>query len=114
MNRKKDVVLAALAVIAICLMMAFMSGCVEEERTSKVWGDGELPADFISFFGTDNGARLDKAQNDMLNRHQAVIHGVDQTEGDKKKHIPGLVDIVMALDRRVKALEAVDPNEVAK
>ncbi len=79
-----------------------------------VWGKGELPADYVSFFGTDNAARLNKAQNDMLNRHQAVIHGLDQTEDGKTVHINGLVDMVLNLQRRVDMLEAVDPNDVAK
>ncbi len=114
MKKNIDMILATIAVIVICLIMAFTSGCTEEQQAPKVWGKGELPADFASFFGTDNNARLDKAQSDMLNRHQAVIHGLDQTKDGKKIHIAGLVDFIVNLENRVKVLEAVDPNEVPK
>ncbi len=97
-------------VIVGLLAISFLaSGCVESQ---KVWGKGELPADYVSYFGDDNTARLNKAQSDMLNRHNAVIHGLDQVKDGKKVRISGLVDYVNTLDARLKVLEAVDPNEV--
>lgn len=82
------------------------------EPNIPVWGKGELPADFAGFFGTDNNARLNKAQNDILNKHHVVIHGMDRTKDGKKVHLNGIIDLVGQLDARLTVLEAVDPNEV--
>ena len=82
--------------------------------TPPVWGKGELPADFAAFFGTDNNARLNKAQSDMLNRQQVVLHGLDQTKDGQKVHIPGVIDSIRNLDGRMKALEAAGSNEVVE
>lgn len=106
MNQK----LLLLTIVAVLVL----TGCIEEEKkTTPIWGKGELPADFVSFFGTGNNARLNKAQNDEINRHRVVIHGMDQVKNGKKVHIPGIIDLIGQLDVRLQALEAVDPNEVA-
>jgi hypothetical protein len=110
MKRKTDIALAAVAIILVCLFMAFTSGCIEEQQTPKVWGNGELPEDFVSFFGTGNNARLNKAQNDLLNMHNVTIHGMDQMKDGKTTHIPGITDYLAQFDARLKMLEAVDPN----
>ncbi len=114
MSKAKWNILTAIVVVVVLAFMLATAGCIEEQQKPKVWGQGELPADFAAFFGTDNNARLNKAQSDMLNRQQVVIHGMDQTKDGKTVHIPGLIDAVTQLDSRVKALEAVDPDEVAK
>ncbi len=98
-----------LVFIIVCLLViSFLaSGCVE---TQKVWGKGELPADWVAMFGDDNPSRLNKAQNDMLNRHEVLILGLDQVKDGKETHLAGLVDYVNILNARLTALEAVDPN----
>ena len=88
-KRKSDIVFAVIAVIVVCLLMAFTSGCKESQQSVKVWGKGELPADHQEFFGNDNTARLDYVQNRMLDKHTAIIKEIA---------------------RRVLILEAVDPN----
>ena len=75
--------------IVLLFMVAAMSGCEEAQQTPKVWGKGELPAEHQDFFGNDNPSRLSYVQNQVLNRHSAVIR---------------------ELAIRVLALEAVDPN----
>lgn len=92
----------------LLLLVVSLTGCNEPEK--KVWGKGELPPDFTSFFGTDNNARLNKAQNDMLNKHEALILGVDNVKDGKKVHTNGIIDLMRNLQGRVAALEAVDPN----
>ncbi len=92
--------------ILICLLLIF-AGCNESQKT---WGKGELPADYVALFGDDNTARLNKAQNDLLNKHQALLRGIDREDGS---HINGIVDLVLNLQSRVTALEAVDPNDVS-
>lgn len=54
-----------------------------------VWGQGELPAEYIRFFGTGNGARLDFMQNRVIDKN---------------------VVIIKEMARRIIALEYVDPN----
>lgn len=88
-KRKGDIVFAVIAIVLVCLLMAFMSGCEESQQPAKVWGQGELPADHQDFFGNDNTARLDYVQNRLLDKHSAILK-------------------VIAI--RVLALEAVDPN----
>ncbi len=85
-----DIVFAAIAIIVVCVIMAFMSGC-DEAQQKPVWGNGELPADHQEFFGNDNTARLDYVQNRVLDKHAAILK-------------------IIAI--RVLALEAVDPNAV--
>ncbi len=95
--------------ILLFLLLGFLTGCNESQ---KKWGKGELPADYVSYFGDGNNARLNKAQNDMLNKHEALILGLNQVKDGKKVHSNGLLDLVLSLQKRVDALEAVDPNEV--
>ena len=106
---KINIAWAAIGIVIVCLVMAMTSGCGESQQ-APVWGKGELPADYVSFFGDDNNARLDRAQSDMLNRHQVVIHGIERTKDGETERIPGLIDAIVQLDARLKVLEAVDPN----
>lgn len=87
-KRKSDIVFAVIAVILVCLAMAFLPGC-EEAQQRPVWGQGELPVEHEKMFGNDNTARLDYVQNRVIDKHGAILR-------------------VLAI--RVLALEAVDPN----
>lgn len=64
-----------------------------EPNAPPIWGKGELPAEYTNFFGTDNPARLNWMQNQVLDRHGKII---------------------AEIAKRVLILEYVDPNEVAK
>ena len=92
--------------ILICILL---SGCTEAQK-QPVWGTGELPADYVSFFGEDNTARLNKAQNDLLNKHEVLLRGINQTKDGKVTHINGVIDLIVNLESRVKALEVSDAN----
>ncbi len=99
----------SLVVAGLVILALLFAGCVETQKI-PVWGKGELSADWLKYFPDDNPSRLNKAQNDMLNKHNAVIHGLNKVEDGNSVHYNGLVDIVNNLDSRVKVLEAVDPN----
>jgi hypothetical protein len=88
--RRVDVVAATIAII----LVALISGCGGEQQVEQapVWGQGDLPADYQAVFGNDNIARLVYMQNQVQNRHAAVIREI-------------------AI--RVLIMESVDPNEVA-
>ncbi len=112
-----NILVAIVAVVALGLLIGIvfddtLAMRYVESNEPPVWGKGELPADYVDFFGTDNAARLNKAQSDMLNRHQVVIHGLDRTKEGENSHMNGLIDMVVNLQNRVKVLEAVDPNEI--
>jgi len=62
----KDVLFIVMVVIA-----ALVGGCTESK--APVWGKGELPAEYTSIFGNNNGARLDYVQNQMIDKHNKVI-----------------------------------------
>ena len=82
---KKIVILIAV------LVLMLLAGC-EEQNRSKVWGNGDLPADYVQTFGNDNTARLNFVQNQVINNHEKAI-----TE----------------LLERVQTLEAENPAELA-
>lgn len=60
-----------ITVMLVCAVLA-LTGCVEEQK-KKVWGQGELPADWQSFFGNSNTARLDFKQTQLMNLQGAII-----------------------------------------
>ena len=64
-----------------------------EPNIPPLWGKGTLPPEFVKYFGKDNGARLDFVQNQAIDKHGLII---------------------VEIAKRLLALEAVDPNEVAK
>lgn len=98
-----EYVITKIALVLALLLL--ISGCTEEKQ---VWGNGDPPDDYIAIFGNDNTARLNKAQNDLINRHDALFFGVDTEQG----HQPGLIDFFNILQARVTKLEVVDPNEI--
>ncbi len=73
------------------LIMALTQGCTETQKR-PVWGKGDLPADYQTTFGNTNPSRLNYVQQQQIDKHAKVI---------------------AELARRVIAIEAVDPNEVA-
>ncbi len=100
-------------ILLLVAVVMFLFGCNQQNKT-KVWGRGELPANYISFFGSDNTARLNKAQNDLLNKHEVLLRGIDVNDvNGVKVHRNGLVDYIVALVNKVNRLEqlTVDPNE---
>ena len=98
--------------LLILIVILFVAGCNEAEK-QQVWGQGELPADYVSFFGDDNTARLNKAQNDLLNKHEALLHGLNvKNEAGETVHQSGVIDILLSYEARIAALE-VEPNEVS-
>ena len=103
----KKVMLITMIVAALLI-----GGCTESKR--PVYAEGDLPAYYAEMFGNSNIARLNFLQTDLLNKHNAVIHGLDQTKDGKTTHLNGLVDLIGQLDARLKVLEAVDPNEATK
>lgn len=97
----KTVLLASLLMLAVIL-----SGCQEQQTT---WGQGDPPADWQNMFGDTNIARLDFVQTNTINRHNALIYGMDTKDPDGKNiHKRGLIERVTALEgltERIKALE---------
>lgn len=96
-------------IFAMIAIMMFLSGCQETQKP-KQWGTGELSPEWVEMFGDDNLSKLNKAQTDLINKYERHLYGVDQVKDGKKVHNYGLIDLVVDLQGRVKALEAVDPN----
>ncbi len=68
-------------------LLILLGGCNERQR--KVWGQGDLPAEWQGFFGDGNVSRLDFVQTNAVNRQGQAL---------------------AELAERVRKLEA-DPNE---
>ncbi len=99
-------------IVTIIALVLLLTGCNEQSK-QPVWGKGKLSPEYVWYFGDNNTARLNKAQNDLLNKHQVLLHGMNETVKGKTTHIPGVIDIMLNLQGRIEALEAVDPNEIA-
>ena len=106
--------------IAFCmgLLSVLLTGCNEVQRQPRVWGQGELPAEWEGFFGNGNGARLDYMQSKMLDQQGVIIFGADTKGADGKSvRKRGLIERITALEGMVEQLEKaalfrlVDPNE---
>ena len=94
-GRKYDVLLAMIAIAVICVGMFLLQGCSADQQIEQapVWGEGDLPAEYLAVFGNDNVARLVYMQNQVQNRHAALIR---------------------ELAIRVLTMEGVDPNDVGR
>ncbi|KKN74411.1 hypothetical protein LCGC14_0390310 [marine sediment metagenome] len=60
----------------ICSLLAvLLFGCQTQQtpQVRKVWGQGDLPADWQGFFGEGNVARLDFIQTQTINRQGQAI-----------------------------------------
>lgn len=88
---KQDKRLLVILIGALAAMILTLCGCQEEQR--KVWGTGELKADWTEFFGDDNGSRLDFVQTQRINGHNEAL---------------------LELIKRVQALESENPAELAE
>jgi hypothetical protein len=56
----------------VCIIIALaaavsLSGCIEEEQTPQaqtpIWGQGDLPPQWVEYFDDDNKSRLDFKQS---------------------------------------------------
>ncbi len=100
-------------IAAILFALAFaVCGCNEAVIQPKVWGNGELPADYVQMFGNSNADRLNWNQNDRINKHEVLLRGLNGKKDGKQVHQNGVIDILMNLQGRVEKLEAVDPNDM--
>lgn len=67
--------------VVMIILLAFSlvaTGC-QEPQQSKVWGEGELSANWQSFFGNGNLARLNFVQTQALNKQgQAMAELVER------------------------------------
>ncbi len=97
-------------ILLLLLALVFVTGCQESQKT---WGKGDLPADYAVMFGNSNGARLNYAQTEAINKHEVLIRGIDTEKDGKKVHSNGIIDLIVGMEKRIEALEAVDPNELA-
>ncbi len=97
-------------VMLILILVVCLAGCTAPQKP-PVWGEGELSPDWVKMFGDGNPSRLCKALADQGNKHETHLYGTNEVKAGKKIHNYGLIDLVVAIDGRVKVLEAVDPNE---
>lgn len=80
-------------IVIVGFLLLAIGGCNEAQVSRKVWGQGELTAEWKSFFGDSNTARLDFIQTQRINRQNHII---------------------IELMARVRKLEADDPNDPYK
>ena len=81
----------------VLIMLVLALGCQGER---KVWGKGELDANWVEMFGEGNGARLDFVQTDRINEH--------------RKRISEHRAAIQELEKRVQSLEVENPAELAE
>ena len=92
-----------LVVVILAAIALWVCGCQEEQ---KVWGQGELPADYQKMFGDDNGARLNFIQEQEINKLRANVYGFSHTDKDGKVTTgAGLIERITALKDRVSKIE---------
>ncbi len=114
---KRD--LCWMIVVLVAIAILFCGGCNEDQ---KIWGQGELPADWKGFFGTSNGARLDIVQTreinqtgQVVNQHHAIIHGLDIPDPNGPTvHKRGLIERVTALEGLIESLDALNARQHKK
>ena len=87
----KKVMLILMLAVCLCL-----TGCTETQK----YGNGDLPPDYVTMFGDDNGARLNFIQEQEINKLRANVYGFSHTDND------GKVTTGAGLTERVKELEA--------
>ena len=98
-----------IALLLIVLTIA-LTGCQEDQKTSKVWGNGDPPLEYQEMFGNSNTGRLDFVQSQEVEKLQRIIYGT--TEKDDKGNIvrkqPGLIERIMALEDRQAVQDSID------
>lgn len=101
-------------IVALVVISILLAGCQEEQK-SKVWGKGELPAPWRELFGKDNISRLNFAQTEASNRHQALIFGVNVKDPNGQPvRKRGLIERVKALEEQIEALEKLNSAQHKK
>ena len=75
--KRKDITWATVGILVVCLIMAFTTGCIEEQQvpqaTTPTFGQGDPPASWVETFGNDNNARMDYVQMQMFSAMDARI-----------------------------------------
>ncbi len=85
------------------LMLFGVVGCQEEH---KVWGQGEIPAGYQEYFGTDNTARLGYVLSKAVDRNSVIIYGFDTKDPNGQPvRKRGLIERITALEDKVNKLE---------
>ena len=83
-----------LELLIVMIVLLVGGGCNEAQQSPpKIYGQGELPADYQSLFGNDNIARLSFVHTQWINKQ---------------------VQDVNELATRVRALEMENPAELAE
>ncbi len=80
-QRKRDVVAATIAIILVCLAMAFLSGCTEAEQSPKQWGQGDPPVVWQETFGNENLARLNYVQSKIIDALAQRVRVLEINQG---------------------------------
>ena len=99
-------------IVTLILVAVLVSGCFENQRT---WGKGELPKEWQDYFGDGNNSRMNYVQSQAIDKHQALLYGLN-TRGPngkivrKKGIIERLAEVRAAVDE-IKISEKHDPNE---
>ena len=92
--------------LIILIAILLVAGCNETVKSSPVWGTGELTPEYIKFFGKDNTARLNKVQNDLINKHELLFYGQNKKIGEgQTAHTNGVIDILINFEKQIKKLE---------
>lgn len=84
------------------LLAGLLTGCQPEQQSTQVWGRGELPAEYLGFFGNDNMARLNFVQTQRINQFNQQIIAFAKENAEQHK-IMAQSDI--DLYARVRVLE---------
>lgn len=83
-------------VILGLIALSLLAGCQQDR---KVWGKGELPADYQETFGNSNADRLSYIQSKAIDRNTVAIFDPN-----------GIIAYVVGLEARIKTLEDADQN----
>jgi len=84
----------------VIVILAAVCGC--QETQSVRWGQGELPPNYQKLFGSDNKARLDYAQTNLINQQQSILYGIDAKDPNNEQviHKQGLIERVEKLEEQ--------------
>jgi hypothetical protein len=79
--------------VLVLLAVLLMAGCQEEQQQEeKIWGKGDLPADWQEYFGSDNTSRLDYVQSERISLLQKTLSNfgkrLDDMEDKVGKYFP--------------------------
>lgn len=70
-NRHENIQAVTCLCFVITVLILLLCGC--DKKPSKVWGEGELPVDWMFYFGDDNTARLDYVQTQRINKQGQAL-----------------------------------------